>query len=171
MIVLAAFHEFLKSYYEDRPDAYRPFTVTLVGMTDDFIGRQIQSIGSSILGERLQAMPVVSHEKALEITRKCNAVICCSFNEALPVYVLEGMSMGHIVLRNDAGGMEEQLKEKVNGFRIDGRDVKQFASVLEVVLNRQAVPDGRLQSMGRASQVMAAGLAIASYIDALPPIL
>jgi glycosyltransferase involved in cell wall biosynthesis len=136
-------------------------------MTDDFIGRQIQSIGSTILGERLKTVPVVSRERALEITGKCNAVICCSFNETGPIYVLEGMSRGHIVLRNDAGGMEEQLDETVNGFRIDSEDVRQFASVLEVVLNRQAMPDGRLQAMGRASQEMVAGLGIGSYVEAL----
>ena len=48
MIALAAFHDFMKSYYEADPDAYRPFTVTLVGMTDDFIGKQIRAIGSSV---------------------------------------------------------------------------------------------------------------------------
>ena len=131
MIALAAFHEFLRSHYEKQPSAYRPFTVTLVGITDDFIGEQIRAIGASTLGERLQAVPTVSHARALEITRACNAVICCSFNEALPVYVIEGMAMGHIVLRNDAGGMEEQLSEGVNGFRIDSRDVTQFAACLK----------------------------------------
>jgi glycosyltransferase involved in cell wall biosynthesis len=167
MIALAAFHDFVKSYYEKKPDAYRPFTLTMVGMTDDFIGKQIRSIGSSVLGERLAIVPSVSHRTALEITATCNAVICCSFNEALPLYVLEGMSMGHIVLRNDAGGMEEQLAETVNGFRIDSGDVRQFADVLEVVLNRQGMPDGRLQAMGRASQEMTARLRVASYVDAL----
>ena len=73
MIVLAAFHEFLKSYYEKRPRAYRPFTVTLVGMTDDFIGKQVQVIGSSTLGERLQVVPSVSHASS---TRNHSNVQC-----------------------------------------------------------------------------------------------
>src|SRR5206468_1374092 len=81
MIAVAAFHEFMKSYYEANPEAYRPFTLTLVGMTDDFIGEQIRSIGSAVLGERLEIVSSVSHERALEITQTCNAVICCSFNE------------------------------------------------------------------------------------------
>jgi glycosyltransferase involved in cell wall biosynthesis len=167
MIALVAFHEFLKSYYEQSPEAYRQFTLTLVGMTDDFIGKQIRTIGSSVLGDRLEIVPSVSHKRALDITRGCNAVICCSFNEALPLYVIEGMAMGHIVLRNDVGGMEEQLDEAVNGFRIDSRDVRQVASVLKAVLNRQAMPDVRLQAMGRASQEMIAGLRIGSYVEAL----
>jgi len=167
MIALAAFHEFLRSHYERQPTAYRPFTLTLVGMTDDFIGEQIRAIGLSTLGDRLQMVPSVSHARALEVTRTCNAVICCSFNEALPVYVIEGMAMGHIVLRNAAGGMEEQLSEGVNGFRIDSRDVEQFAAVLERVLNRRTTTDARLRAMGRASQEMIAGLRVASYSEAL----
>ena len=167
LIALAAFHEFVKSYYERNPQAYRDFTLTLVGMTDDHIAEQIRSIGSTVLGKRLEGVSDVSHQEALEITRRCNAVICCSFNEALPLYVIEGMSMGHIVLRNDAGGMEEQLDEGVNGFRIDSRDVKQFAGVLEIVLNRQTTSDLRLQAMGRASQEMIANLRIASYAEAI----
>ena len=104
---------------------------------------------------------------ALEITRTCNAVVCCSFNEALPLYVIEGMAMGHIVLRNDAGGLEEQLAEGINGYRLDSRDIPQIARVLKIVLDRRATPDQRLQAMGRASQEMVADVEIASYVDAL----
>ena len=157
----------LRSSTNEKPEEYRDFTLTMVGMTDDYVAKQIRTIGSTLLGERLKIVPEVAHDEALEITRRCNAVICCSFNEALPLYVIEGMRMGHVVLRNDAGGMEEQLDEGVNGFRIDSRDVKQFASVLEVVLNRKTMSDSRLQAMGRASQEMITNLLIDSYVDAL----
>jgi glycosyltransferase involved in cell wall biosynthesis len=167
VVALAAFHEFIKAHYEPDPDMYRPFTLTLVGMTDDFISEQIRSVGSTVLGERLKTFASVPHERSLEITRDCNAVICCSFNEALPLYVIEGMCSGHIVLRNRGGGMEEQLDDGVNGFRIDSTDIRQFARVLERVLNKRTMPDSRLQTMGRASQELVARLLIPSYVDAL----
>jgi glycosyltransferase involved in cell wall biosynthesis len=167
VVALAAFHEFMKAHYEPDPDTYRPFTLTLVGMTDDFISEQIRSVGSTVLGERLKTFAGVPHERSLEITRNCNAVICCSFNEALPLYVIEGMCSGHIVLRNRGGGMEEQLDDGVNGFRIESTDIRQFAGVLERVLNKRTMPDSRLQTMGRASQELVARLLIPSYVDAL----
>ncbi len=167
MIAVAAFHEFVKSYYEKNPALYREFKLTLIGMTSDYISAQIESVGSTVLGERFESVKAVSHEEALRLTRECNAVICCSFNEALPLFVIEGMSMGHIVLRNDAGGMEEQLDEGVNGFRIDSRDIRQFARVLEMVLNKTTMSDARLQAMGRASQEMIARLRVPSYVDAI----
>ena len=104
---------------------------------------------------------------SLEITRDCNAVVCCSFNEALPLYVIEGMCSGHVVLRNGGGGMEEQLDDGVNGFRIDSTDIRQFARILEQVLNKKTMTDARLQAMGRASQELVARLLIPSYVDAL----
>ena len=167
VVALAAFHEFMKAHYEPDPDTYRPFTLTLVGMTDDFISEQIRSVGSTVLGERLKTFAGVPHERSLEITRDCNAVICCSFNEALPLFVMEGMCSGHIVLRNRGGGMEEQLDDGVNGFRIDSTDIRQFARVLERVLNKRTMPDSRLEAMGRASQELADRLLIPSYVDAL----
>jgi len=157
----------MKTYYESDPDAYRPFTLTLVGMTDDFISAQISSVGATVLGERLKTFAGVPHERSLEITRDCNAVVCCSFNEALPLYVIEGMCSGHVVLRNGGGGMEEQLDDGVNGFRIDSTDIRQFARILEQVLNKKTMTDARLQAMGRASQELVARLLIPSYVDAL----
>jgi glycosyltransferase involved in cell wall biosynthesis len=94
-------------------------------------------------------------------------VICCSFNEALPLYVIEGMCAGHLVLRNDSAGMEEQLDEGVNGFRIDSNDVRQVARVIERVLNKRTMTDERLQAMGSASQQLVARLRVPSYVDAL----
>jgi glycosyltransferase involved in cell wall biosynthesis len=167
MIVMAAFHEFMNTYYEPDPDRYRSFTLTLVGMTEDYVSKQIASIGTTILGERLKVFPGVPHSRALGITNGCNAVICRSFNETGPLSVVEGMRHGHIVLRSDAGGMEEQLDDGVNGFRLDGADVRQFASVLARVLDKQAMPDAQLQMMGRASQELVPRLLIPSYVDAL----
>ena len=154
MIALAAFHEFVNSYYQRHPDRYRDFSLTLVGVTDDFIARQISLIGESILGKCFNIVNEVSHEKSLAITRECNAVICCSFNEALPLYVIEAMGFAHIVLRNECGGLDEQLRDGVNGFRIDSSDVRQFAGVLERVLNKASMEDSKLQAMGIASQQM-----------------
>ena len=41
-MALAAFHEFMKSTMSSSPDTYRPFTLTLVGMTEDYMSQQIR---------------------------------------------------------------------------------------------------------------------------------
>ena len=93
-------------------------------------------------------------------------MICCSFNEALPLSVLEAMSEGHVVIRNDSAGLEEQLREGVNGFQVDSRDTRQFAGILERVLNKSSIDNQQLQAMGRASQEMLVELR-RTYLDAL----
>ena len=166
MLALSAFHEFLRTHYAQDPNNYRKFSVTFVGMTDDYISSQIVSIGKSILGNSFRAIGEVSYEEAFKITRECNAVICCSFNETFNLSVVEGMSVGHVVLRNDSGGMSEQLADGVNGYRIESRDVAQFAGAIERLLNKASMQDPELQLMGRASQERVAGLHHA-YVDAV----
>jgi glycosyltransferase involved in cell wall biosynthesis len=166
MLALAAFHEFLNTHYRRAPASYRPFSLTLIGMTDDYIAEQICMIGTNILGDRLDIHPPVPHDTALEITRACNVVICSSLVETGPLYVLEAMRAGQVVLRNEVG-MREQLVEGVNGLGIDTQDVRQFAGVLERVLNKTTTSDAQLAAMGAASQEIARCLGISSYVDAL----
>lgn len=153
-VALAAFSEFMTTYLRPSPDSYRPFSLSLLGLGDDPVSRQLHVAGKHILGDRLTIFPHESREGALAITRRCNAVICCSLNEAFGLYVAEGMAMGHVVLRNDSCGAEEQLADGINGFWLDSNDVGQMAAALNTVLNKAAVSDSELQAMGRASQRM-----------------
>ena len=72
-----------------------------------------------MLGDRLRTMPKVARDEVFAIGRECNVVVCSSLNETFALYVAEGMAMGHVVLRNETGGMEEELQPGVNGYRID----------------------------------------------------
>ena len=63
MVALAAFHEFLRLYYRQDPQGYRDFSLTFVGMTDDYIAAQLVSIGKSILGDSFRVIGEVSHEE------------------------------------------------------------------------------------------------------------
>ena len=60
--------------------------------------------------------------------------------------------MGHVVLRNNSAGVDEQLKEGVNGYGINHEDIKQFAGVIEKILNKDKSSNQDLQKMGLASQ-------------------
>jgi glycosyltransferase involved in cell wall biosynthesis len=153
LLALSAFYYFTKNFYEKDPKKYRPFSLTLVGIGDDYVSQQIKTIGRSFMKKNLVIHPSVPHEEALKITADCNAVICCSLNETFGLYVAEGMFMGHLVLRNNSAGMAEQLKDGVNGHFVDGEDIEQFAGVIEKILNTDT-SNAQLQSMGAASQRM-----------------
>ncbi len=167
LIALAAMQEFLLTQYAADPSRYRQFTLTMVGLDDSHISRQIRSVGSSVLGERLVIFPQVTPGEVLEIARGCNAVLCSSLIESFALYVAEGMAMGHVVLRSDTAGTEEQLRDGVNGFQVDIADTKQFAGVIACVLDRESTPNERLQAMGQASQEMIEPFRHGSYRERL----
>jgi glycosyltransferase involved in cell wall biosynthesis len=150
LLAMSAFYSFLKDYYEKFPGKYRDFSLSLVSIGDDYVSQQIKSAGK-LLGNRLKIYPSLPYEESLDITSKCNAVICCSINETFALYVAEGMYMGHVLLRNDSAGMEEQLKDGVNGFYIDTKDVRQFVKSIEKLLNKKLTDDS-LKTMGEASK-------------------
>ncbi len=154
LIAVFAFHRFMRVFYDERPSDYRDFSLTLLSLGDDYMSMHSRLIGTSVLGDRLRAVERVPHDEALAIGAACNAVICCSMNEAFPLYVAEGMAMGHVLFRNDVGGVDEQLAPGVNGFRIDSDDIVQFASEIEQALNRTKTTDAELHAMGSASQAM-----------------
>jgi glycosyltransferase involved in cell wall biosynthesis len=170
LFTIAALQDFLITSGGADPRRYRDFTLTLVGVGDDYLSRQVKTIGTAMLGDRLRTMPKVSRDEVFSIARECNVVVCSSLNETFALYVAEGMAMGHVVLRNETGGMEEELRPGVNGYRIDISSIEQFAGVVETVLNRETTSNERLQEMGRASQEMIESYRHLSYVSRLESI-
>jgi len=155
LLALAAFQHFIDTYYREHPEKYRAFTLHLVAVgRDDYISQQIRWIGDSMLAKNIKIYEPLPKDDALEITSRCNVVICCSLNETFGLYIAEGMLMGHVVLRNDVAGVDEQLEEGKNGYLIDHTDIKQFAATLEQLLNTKKVTDGQLADMSLRSQAI-----------------
>lgn len=167
MIAIAAFSYFHEHYYTKSPEQYRDFKLDLISIKDDYISQQIKWMGKSLLGNKVKYYPSMPRKEALKLMSNSNAVICCSLNETFALYVAEGMLMGHIVLRNNSAGMQEQLKAGVNGFFIDHTDVKQFGKVIEKLLNKDKSSNHKLQKMGLESQKMMIDYTDNSYIETI----
>jgi glycosyltransferase involved in cell wall biosynthesis len=169
-LMLEAFHIFMRMHYDRNPAAFREFSLTLLGLGEDYLARQVRLVGSAVLGPRLKVYPEVSREEALRVASGCNATICCSLHEAFGLSVAEGMVMSHVVLRSESGGADEQLAEGENGFRLDCGDVPQLVSVLHKVLSREAMSDEELRDMGQTSRRMIAPFATYAYRERLDAI-
>lgn len=164
LLALPAFYYFIKNYYEKDPEQYRPFKLRLIAIGDDYISRQIRWVGDSLLKKHLIIYAHLERKEALAVTHKCNVVICCSLNETFNLSIAEGMCMGHVVLRNNTAGVDEQLKENVNGYFIDHTDIAQFARQIEKILNKKT-SNQVLKKMGIASQQMVAKYNDNSYLS------
>lgn len=154
LLAITAFYEYLEKYYNKNPKDYRDFTFHLVSIGDDYYSKQIEWMGNSLLKEHVKFYPNMPYKEVLKITQKCNAVICCSLNETFALYVAEGMYMGHIVLRNNSAGVDEQLENGKNGYFIDHTDINQFADQIEKILNKKTSSNNNLQMMGKRSQAI-----------------
>jgi glycosyltransferase involved in cell wall biosynthesis len=165
LLAITAFYEYLEKYYNKNPKKYRDFTFHLVSIGDDYYSKQIEWMGSSLLKKHVKFYPNMPYKEVLKITQKCNAVICCSLNETFALYVAEGMYMGHIVLRNNSAGMDEQLVDGKNGYYIDHTDINQFASRIEKILNKKTNSNTDLQNMGKTSQKLIEPYSKNTYLD------
>ena len=124
------------NHFRREPSSYREFTLTFVGVEDDWYSRQVVR-HRHILGDRVIIHPKMTREPCLDLIREANVTICYSQSETLPIFVVEGMLAGHPILRNDCSGAEEQLEDGRNGFLLDTEDFWQVVETFERILNRR----------------------------------
>ncbi|HKR82358.1 MAG TPA: glycosyltransferase [Candidatus Saccharimonadales bacterium] len=149
--IFYAFIEFLERYYHKNPKAYRDFELVYVGVTDDFLSRQLLRHAKKGLGDRFKTYGRVTKEKCLDIVLESNFTVCYSIRECLPLFVFEGMIAGHPILRNDSSGMAEQLEDGKNGYYLESSDFEQVVQTIEKTLNREKTSDEKLATMSKES--------------------
>jgi glycosyltransferase involved in cell wall biosynthesis len=152
--VLYALAAFFRQYYEPDPTSYREFTLTFVGVEDDWYSRQVVR-HRKILGDRLIIRSKTTRESCLDLIRAANVTVCYSQSEVLPIFVVEGMIAGHPILRNDCSGVDEQLEPGVNGFPLDSDDFWQVVETFERILHRRKTTNEQLAAMSARSYAMA----------------
>jgi glycosyltransferase involved in cell wall biosynthesis len=139
-----------------QPKKFRKIKLILVGVNEEsLVGRQIIK-NSKILGEYVEIHPVLDFESCMEIVRTCNAVMCLSDYEALPLFVSQGMGIGQIVMRNNCSGVDEQLVRGKNGISLDYFN-SYSASIERIVnlLDKDLTGDSKLTSMSKKSHSLA----------------
>lgn len=88
----------------------------------------------------------VDFNKKLELFRKSSVLVLPSYNEGLPMSILEGMAAGKAVISTTVGAIPEVVK-KENGILIEPGDVAALASALL----KYCVDANALESAGRAN--------------------
>lgn len=151
MPVLYAFIDFYNNYYKPNPNAYRDFELTFVGLDKDFLSQQIILNGQHSLGKRFKHHPKVSRADNLRITKQANVTICYSLQEALPLFVYEGMAYGHPIIRNESSGSQEQLHPGKNGWAVSSDDYEGLVHAIEEVMNIDKTSNQRLAHMSEES--------------------
>ena len=164
LLFLAGLQQYEAKLKSVSPEKYRPYTLDLVSIGKDYISLQILTIGQSLMGENLKTYPVLSRDRALAIASTCNVTVCTSLNETFGLYVVEGMLMGHPLIRNMTPGWQEQIKDGENGFVVDTLDLDSLVESIGKLLSKE-LSNHKLVEMSRSSQRIASNFSSANYYD------
>ena len=162
LLFLAGLQLFESKYKANNPNKFRPYTIDMIAIGDDYISEQIKAIGKSFLGKNLHIHPVVPFKVALQITNSCNVTVCTSLNETFGLFLAEGMLMGHLLLRNHTSGWQEQIQDGKNGYLFDDLDVDDLAKKISYLLDIKN-SNFSLAKMSLESQKIARNFVSADY--------
>jgi glycosyltransferase involved in cell wall biosynthesis len=151
LLFLAAL-QYYEKHLKKSTVSYRPYSVNLIAIGDDYISQQIKTVGESILGDKFRAYPKMPKDDAMEITHQSNVTVCASLNESFGLFVAEGMTMGHAIIRNHCSGWQEQMINGENGYLFRNDSLKDFAEKIEIILNETKTTNSTLHGFGEKSQ-------------------
>lgn len=126
-----------------------------------FEGKVVLRIGGNQEEEKLQACineyglqglvkfeGFVSGEKKIECLNWADVYILPSFNEGLPIGILEAMSYRHPIISTPVGGIPEVVKDGVNGIMVEPGNVQEIAkAIFAFVDNKKMVNEYGAQSL------------------------
>ncbi len=146
---------------------FRQIHLTLIGIDQETsYGKFIADLALP-MKKFVSIYPPMKKTEVEEIVSNCNAVICVSNYEALPLFVSESMAKGQLVFRNDCSGQEEQVSDLQNGILIRLEDVQDASEKIISLLDRSITSDETLKKMGQVSRAMVEKQISSSCLDYL----
>lgn len=77
----------------------------------------------------------ISGDEKKEVFKNSNILILPSYNEGLPISILEAMAYGMPVISTPVGGIPEAVENGFNGFLIQPGDYKALAEKIDILAN------------------------------------
>lgn len=126
-----------------------------------FEGKVVLRIGGNQEEEKLQACineyglqgmvkfeGFVSGEKKIECLNWADVYILPSFNEGLPIGILEAMSYRHPIISTPVGGIPEVVKDGINGIMVKPGNVQEIAKAISAFVgDKRLVEEYGMHSM------------------------
>lgn len=96
---------------------------------DGDISQVQQLVEEKRLSDNIIAVGWVNFEKKLDLLKRVATVVLPSYNEGLPMSILEGMACGKAIVSTKVGAIPEVIKED-NGILVEAGDIKALAEAL-----------------------------------------
>jgi glycosyltransferase involved in cell wall biosynthesis len=116
------------------------------------------------LGDRCHFLGTVRGAEKIQLLSKAGLFVLPSYNEGLPMAILEAMAAGLAVVSTPVGGIPEVVKDGYNGFLVNPGDVEALAEKLAVL----ACDPHLCEVMGtRSREIAERDLDVKPYIERL----
>jgi len=98
----------------------------------------INKMSKSSIQKRVHFLGWVNKEGKNDLLKKSDLFVLPSYNEGLPVAILEAMNFSLPIVSTNVGSIDEAVVTNVNGYLVDPGDVKKLAfSINEIVINEE----------------------------------
>jgi len=92
----------------------------------------------------------VSHTDALDLLRQCHVLVCASRDEAMPMTIMEAMSLGKAIISTKVGGVSEVLRDGENALIVNAENAPELSAAFErLVTERDLI--GKLSRNARTT--------------------
>ncbi len=115
------------------------------------------------LSDHITILDWVDQEKRDELLTKADVFVLPSYNEGLPMALLEAMSWGLAVITTPVGGIPEIVTQNQNGLLVNPGDIQQLSEAMQSLIS-----DENLRiSLGNNARIGVKHLDIKDYIVSL----
>lgn len=134
-------------------------TSALIMAGDGEVEQARQLIESLDLSDRITILDWINTQQRNELLAKAHAFVLPSYNEGLPMALLEAMSWGLPVITTPVGGIPEVVAQAETGLLVNPGDIPQLSHALQSLIENE---DLRL-SLGTNARTRVAPLDVKNY--------
>lgn len=127
------FYDLLQAI-KNKKDIYKDKLILFFG-GDGEIEKIQKLIDKYDLSDIVQYQGWVSGDKKIELLNTADAYILPSYNEGLPISILEAMSYSLPIISTNVGGIPEIVKNGENGFIVTPGDIKGIENAINRLMN------------------------------------
>ena len=79
----------------------------------------------------------IGHAEALDLLRQSDVLVCASRDEAMPMTIMEAMSLGKAIISTKVGGIAEVLEDGGNALMVRAENPRELAMALERLITER----------------------------------
>lgn len=111
--------KYVKDYYPD-------LKIYMAG--DGDIEQVKKAVEYADLESQIEILGWIDFDKKMEVMKKVSTILLPSYNEGLPMTILEGMAAGKVIISTNVGGIPEVVTSSENGILIEPGNIKELSN-------------------------------------------